>query len=120
MDSEIDLLVGAVRRFRDDRDWGQFHTLKHLAAGLAIEASELQELLLWKGDDEVDALAHTESGKERLRHEVADIMIFVLLLADKLDIDLSQTVREKIELNANKYPIDKARGNHTKYTAWQS
>jgi len=96
-------------QFRDDRDWEQFHTPKDLALALSIEASELNELFLWKGrEDKVD--------EDRLKEELADIVSFVLYLAHHYDLDLATIVKEKIEKNALKYPVEKSKGTATKYT----
>ena len=104
--------------FRDARDWKQFHTLKNLAAGLAIEAGELQELLLWKTDEQANAFARGD-GKEPLAEELADCMIFILYLAKMLDLDLNEAVVSKLAKNDLKYPADRARGRADKYTAYK-
>ncbi len=104
-----------VCRFRDERDWKQFHTPRHLAAAISIEAAELQEVLLWKSDD--DAAEPTENPHEfeRLRQELADVFIYTLLLADRAGIDLDSAVRDKLTLNEERYPIDRSRGRSAKY-----
>jgi NTP pyrophosphatase (non-canonical NTP hydrolase) len=102
--------------FRDQRNWKQFHDLKNLAMGLSIEAAELQELFLWKSREEVDEMLATEEGRGLLMDEMADIMIFLLYLSDGARIDLSTAVREKIEKNGKKYPVDKSYGSSRKYT----
>lgn len=116
--SDLKTLQDAVLAFRDARDWEQFHTLKNLAAGLAIEAGELQELLLWKSDEEAKDFANSE-GREALEEELADCMIFVLYLAKSLEIDLSDAVVAKLKKNERKYPVELARGRADKYTAYQ-
>ncbi|GAB4408841.1 MAG: nucleotide pyrophosphohydrolase [Bacteroidia bacterium] len=100
-------LVDALAAFRDARDWGQFHNAKDLA--LSIEAAELNELFLWKSPDAADPA--------RLKEELADVFAYALLLADRLGFDVRQIVLDKLELNAAKYPIDKARGSARKYDA---
>ena len=106
-------LLEKIIAFRDERDWQQFHNLKDLAAGLAIEAAELQEIFLWKSPDE---LAETIAAKKNeLSEELADITWFVLLLAHELNIDLNDAVEDKLQKNAAKYPADKVRGSSKKY-----
>ncbi len=102
--------------FRDRRNWKQFHDAKNLAMGLSIEAAELQELFLWKSPAETDALLATEEGREKLRDEMADIMIFLLYLSEGAGIDLARAVRDKIAKNDRKYPVDKSFGSNRKYT----
>lgn len=106
-------LVRKIVEFRDARDWQQFHTPKELAAGLAIEAAELQELFLWKKPEELAELI--ESKKSRISEELADVTWFVLLLSHELDIDLVKAVESKLLQNAEKYPADKVRGSSKKY-----
>ncbi len=94
-------------QFRNDRDWEQFHTSKDLAVALSIEASELLELFLWKGNEDCDA--------EKLKEELADVLMYALLLADKHQLDINQIILNKLELNNQKYPVEKAKGKATKY-----
>ena len=109
-------LVAAVARFRDDRDWAQFHTPKNLAAAIAIEAAELQERFLWKTDAEVDATMANAATKAGVAEEIADVVMFVMLLADRLGIDLAEAVAAKLVANDTKYPVKLARGSARKYT----
>lgn len=106
--SEIQELTAALKAFRDARNWAQFHNAKDLAIALSIEAGELNECFLWKTADEAKA--------EKVKEELADIFSFALLLADKYGFDVTEIVREKIQLNDAKYPVEKAHGNATKYT----
>lgn len=106
----------AVRAFRDARDWSQFHTPKNLAAALAIEAAELQECFLWKTDGEVEAEMATGPKREAAAEELADVMMFALLLADRLGIDIGQAITAKLAANERKYPVALARGTARKYT----
>jgi dCTP diphosphatase len=103
-----------IRAFRDERDWMQFHNHKDMAAALAIEASELQELFLWKNSGEVEEVAATR--QERLREELADVAVYLLELADNLGINLSEAILSKLAKNALKYPVEKAKGSNAKYT----
>ena len=96
--------------FRDERDWEQFHTPKDLALALSVEAAELNELFLWRKEGEpVD--------ESRVAEELADVMAYVIYLANRYDLDLPTIMARKIEQNALKYPIDESRGNATKYNA---
>ena len=103
-----------IRQFRDERDWLQFHNPKELAAAIAIEAAELQELFLWK-----DHSGSTEAAKRRadeLADEIADVAIYLFELADNLGLELGEAMLAKIAKNAVKYPVEKARGSDKKYT----
>ena len=109
-------LVAAVCRFRDERDWAQFHTPKNLAAATAIEAAELQERFLWKTDAEADHDLADAAKKAGVADEIADVVMFAMLLADRLGIDLAEAVTAKLAANEQKYPVTLARGNARKYT----
>jgi NTP pyrophosphatase (non-canonical NTP hydrolase) len=115
MDSWQDL-TAAIRRFRDQRDWSQFHTPKNLAAAIAIEAAELQEQFLWKTDKEIDQNLKGGPKREAVVEEIADVLMFVFLLADRLDIDVAKAITDKLAANELKYPVALARGNARKYT----
>lgn len=115
MDSWQDL-TASVRRFRDERDWSQFHTPKNLAAAIAIEAAELQEQFLWKTDKEIDRNLKGGPKREAVVEEIADVLMFALLLADRLDIDVAKAITDKLAANELKYPVALARGNALKYT----
>jgi NTP pyrophosphatase (non-canonical NTP hydrolase) len=101
-------LTQALLEFRNERDWEQFHNAKDLALGLSIEAAELNELFLWKQAEEVEV--------SRLKEELADVIAYALLLAEKHQLDVRQIVLDKIQLNAQKYPVEKAKGSARKYT----
>ncbi len=105
--SDIADLQKEALAFRDARDWAQFHNAKDLAAGLSIEASELLECFLWK-----DAKA---ADPAKVREEIADVLVYALLLAHEAKIDLPSAIREKLAKNAVKYPIEKAKGRADKY-----
>jgi dCTP diphosphatase len=109
-------IVAAVGRFRDDRDWAQFHTPKNLAAATAIEAAELQERFLWKTDAEVDQDLSDPAKLAGVADEIADVVMFAMLLADRLGIDLAEAITNKLAANEQKYPVARARGNARKYT----
>lgn len=109
-------LTAAVREFRDARDWRQFHTLRNLIVSLNLEAGELLELMQWKSDAEVEALAGEARTREALADECADVLLYLLLIAERSGIDLAAATRAKLQKNAVKYPVDKARGSRAKYT----
>ncbi len=117
--SDIQRLTDAANRFRDDRDWRQFHTPKDLATGLSLEAAEVLEHFLWKNGEQVTKYLEG-GGKAELRKELADVMIYLLFMAHDLGIDLEQAVHDKLAENARKYPVEKAKGKSDKYTAYQA
>lgn len=103
-----------IRQFVGERDWGQFHNPKDLSISLALEAAEVLEHFQWKNDAEM--AKHSTERKQDVADELADVLYWTLLLANKLDIDLTKAFSKKMAANAEKYPIDKAKGNHKKYT----
>ena len=105
--SDLEELRQAVVQFTRERDWDQFHNGKDLALALSIEAAELNEAFLWKDASEVDV------GK--VKEELADIVNYAILMADKYHLDIRQIVLEKIKRNAEKYPVEKAYGSAKKY-----
>ena len=109
-------LTKRLIEFRDARDWRQFQTLKNLIVSMNLEASEMLELTQWKNDDEVEAAIEDEAFMEKLTHETADIFVYLLMISERAGINLLQAAADKIELNAAKYPVEKARGNARKYT----
>ena len=102
--------ISQVLKFRDDRDWRQFHNPKDLAISLSLEAAELLECFQWSGKD-TEVAGKTAAMKE----ELSDVVIYALLLADRLGLDLDAAVREKIQINAAKYPVKESYGNSAKY-----
>lgn len=106
----MDALQQAVVSFRDQRDWKQFHDPKDVAISLSLEASELLELFQWKTSEQ--AL----KNKDAIREELADVLYWVLLLGHDLEINLASALKSKLNTNAKKYPVEKARGKATKYT----
>lgn len=111
-------ITAKIRAFRDERDWMPFHQPKDMAAAISIESSELLEHFLWKTPEECQARVATHG--EAIREEIADIAIYLFELADNLGVDLLQAMESKIEKNAAKYPVDKAKGSHRKYTELES
>ena len=115
-DVDIEALTKALLDFRDARDWRQFHTLRNLIISLNLEAGELLELTQWKSDDEVNAMLGDEGKMSALRDECADVLLYLLLIAEKGRFDLLQAAMVKLEKNAVKYPVDKCYGSSRKYT----
>jgi dCTP diphosphatase len=113
MDS-ISEITEKIRHFRDERDWAQFHNPKELAAAIAIEAAELQEIFLWKDYPETEQT--TVEKREAVSDEIADIAVYLFELADNLGITLGEAIAAKMTKNGAKYPIEKARGSNKKYT----
>ena len=104
--SDINEIIKSLKKFRNDRDWEQFHNPKDLALAINVEAGELLELFLWKSAE--------DANREKVKEELADIFAFSLLLADKYGLDVKEIVLEKIKQNGEKYPIDKAKGTAKK------
>ena len=100
-------LTDILIKFRDDRDWAQFHNAKDLALALSIEAAELNELFLWKKPE--------EANLEKIKEEFADVLGYVLLFAEKYNFDLNEIMMDKIKKNDEKYPVSKAKGTAKKY-----
>ncbi|UOD31585.1 nucleotide pyrophosphohydrolase [Massilia violaceinigra] len=111
--NRLDTIRSLARTFVEERDWGQFHTPKNLSSALSVEAAELLEHFQW-----LKTGTQEELGAEKLvqvRHEMADVLVYLVLLADQLDVDLGAAVQEKMVLNRAKYPADKVRGDARKY-----
>lgn len=104
---DFDQLMSKIVSFRDERDWKQFHNSKDLAIALNIETSELLELFLWKGNEDVNL--------DKLKEELADVLMYAFLLADKHQLNIQQIIESKIEINNKKYPVEKAKGTAKKY-----
>jgi dCTP diphosphatase len=113
----INQLTQKLREYADERDWQQFHSPKNLAMALSVEASELLEIFQWLKEDESYSL-NTEQ-QQQTEHEMADVFLYLLRMADRLDIDLIDVARKKILLNEQRYPADRVRGSAKKYTAYQ-
>ena len=113
---DIHELTRALLRFRDERNWAQFHTLRNLIVSLNLEAGELLELTQWKSDAEMASLLDDPKKHEALRDECADVLLYLLLIADRAGIDLEAAALEKLRKNAEKYPVDKSYGTSRKYT----
>ena len=105
--SDIEEIINELLKFRNERDWEQFHNAKDLVLAINVEAGELLELFLWKNAEEVK--------KEKVKEELADVFAFAFLLADKYGFDVKQIILEKVKQNGEKYPVDKAKGTAKKY-----
>ena len=105
--SDIDIILNELRKFNKERDWDQFHNGKDLAIGLSVEASELLEAFLWKAPE--------DASEETIKEELADVLNYAFQMADRYDLDIKQIMLDKIKRNAEKYPVEKARGSAKKY-----
>jgi NTP pyrophosphatase (non-canonical NTP hydrolase) len=105
--TQIKKITDELRKFRDERDWAQFHNPKDLALALSIEASELLELFLWKTAEQADA--------DKVKEELADVFAYAFMLADKYGLDVAQIMQDKLAKNKLKYPVAKSRGSAKKY-----
>ena len=103
--------INEVLKFRDDRDWKQFHNPKDLAISISLEAAELLEVFQWSAEDVV-----CENKIDKIREELADVVNYCILMADSCGLDLDEIVQEKVKLNSEKYPVEKAFGSKEKYT----
>lgn len=111
---ELNELQDLIIKFRDDRDWKQFHNPKDLAISLVLESTEFLEHFQWKNEKEIKE--HLKNRKEDVSEELADVLYWVLLIAYDLNIDLDRALVKKMAKNQAKYPVEKSRGKHTKYT----
>ena len=103
--------IKQVLKFRDDRNWKQFHNPKDLAISISLEAAELLEVFQWSADDVI-----CESKKDKIKEELADVVNYCILMADACDLDLDEIVQAKLKRNNEKYPVEKAYGSKEKYT----
>jgi len=111
--SDIKNLTEKIKKFRDERDWKQFHNPKDLALSIALEAAEVIEHFQWKNNQEV--AEYIKSNKDDIGEELADVLYWVLLMSHDLEIDIKEALEKKIVKNKEKYPVDKSKGKHTKY-----
>ena len=103
--------IDQVLKFRDDRDWKQFHNPKDLAISISLEAAELLEVFQWSGED-----LRCEEKIDKIKEELADVVNYAILMADVCNLDLDEIVRAKVKRNNEKYPVEKAYGVKDKYT----
>ncbi len=111
---DINTLKHRLRNFADTREWNQFHSPKNLSMALSVEASEIMEHFQWLTEEQSKDLP--QNKLDEVATELADTLLYLIRLADQLDVDLLTAAQEKIELNERKYPVNKARGNAKKYT----
>lgn len=111
--SEIRQIIEKIKKFRDERDWMQFHDPKNMAVSLILEASELLEHFQWKTIEEVEKYAR--QNKDEIKDEIADISLYLFELADNIGVDLIDAMNQKLKKNEEKYPVEKAKGKHAKY-----
>ena len=112
--SDFQEIVEKIKKFRDERDWGQFHNHKDMALSLVLEASEVLEHFQWKNPEEVEKYA--KQCKDQIAEELADVAMYLFELADNLGINLPEAIEDKLAKNSQKYPVEKAKGISTKYT----
>lgn len=111
--SDIKSLTEKIKKFRDERDWIQFHDPKSMAASITIEAAELLEHFQWRSKEEIEN--YIKAHKDEVAEEIADVAIYLFELTDNLGLDLIEIMENKLKKNAEKYPPEKAKGRHTKY-----
>ena len=111
----FETLTHSLIAFRYERDWKKFHSVKDLIISVCIEAGELLELTQWRGEEEMEKITSDPLYKARLEEECADILLYLLLVAEKAAFNLASAASAKIDSNRNKYPLDKARGTSKKY-----
>lgn len=104
----VQKIIQALRKFNDERDWSQFHDTKNVALAISIEASELNEVFLWKNPSDID--------NEKIKEELADVFLYSFLMADKCGLNVEQICMDKIKRNNEKYPVAKSKGKNLKYT----
>lgn len=109
-------LAKALERFATDRDWHQFHSPKNLVMALTGEVGELSEIFQWMTEAASKDAGHDPATASKVREELADVLLYLVRLSDVLGVDLNEAARQKLQLNAHKYPADKARGSSKKYT----
>ncbi len=113
MAKDIAGLLDKIKKFRDERDWKQFHNHKDMAISIALEAAELLEHFQWKNNEEIEKAA--KESREEIGEEMADILVYLLELSDNLGIDLVEAAEKKMKKNEIKYPVSKAKGTAKKY-----
>ena len=102
--------IGIIRKFREDRNWSQFHNPKDLAISISLEAAELLEVFQWSGSD-----TSCEGEMQRIKEELADVLVYCVHMADACGLDMDEIVQEKMKKNGEKYPVEKAKDKSDKY-----
>ncbi len=113
-------LKADIRQFVQERDWEQFHNPKDLAIGLSIEAAELLEHFRFRSDSEVAARLQDAGFRQKISHELADVLYFVLILCDYLELDATTILAEKMAISASRYPVHRVKGRNLKYTEYDA
>jgi len=116
MSDSIKNLMNQITEFRDARDWKQYHNPKDMAISISLEAAELLEIFQWSGSD---VKADTDKKRDKVKEELADVLIYSFLMANDMGLDISEIVMQKIETNNQKYPVEKSYGKSDKYTAYE-
>jgi NTP pyrophosphatase (non-canonical NTP hydrolase) len=111
--SDVKAILARILAFREARDWKQFHNPKDLSISLALEAAEVMEHFQWKNKEEMEK--HVEEHREEIGEELADVLYWVLLMGNDMNIDIFRALESKMDKNEKKYPVEKAKGKHTKY-----
>ena len=117
MGDSLERMGDRIEQFNAERDWAQFHNAKDVSISLALEAAELMEHFQWKNPDEIEA--HIRERKEEISDELTDVLYWVILFSRRFDIDLETAFERKMRENEEKYPVEKAKGRHSKYTSYQ-
>lgn len=112
--SDLKDLTRKIKKFRDERNWKQFHSPKDVAISLVLEASEVLEHFQWKNEEEIKT--HLKESRVEIGEELADVFYWVLLMCEDFGIDIKEALDKKLKKNEEKYPIEKAKDKHTKYT----
>ena len=116
MPSSFEDIHQRIQQFSEEREWTQFHSSKNLVLALVSEVGELAEIIQWKSDSELIDYLQTKTGKQRLSEEIADIAIYIIRICQQQNINLMEIIENKLEINAQKYPISKSKGSAAKYT----
>jgi NTP pyrophosphatase (non-canonical NTP hydrolase) len=114
----MDTMLERIVKFVNERNWEKFHNPKDLAISLNLEAAEVLEHFQWKSPQEIND--HVKNNKDDISDELVDVLYWVLLMSHYLDVDLKKAFERKMKQNEKKYPVDKARGKHSKYTTYQN
>jgi len=116
--TNIHELKELVKDFCNERDWDQFHNAKELAIGISTEAGELLDIFRFKSEEQMNALFQNDERRQQISNEMADVFYFLIRMAQKYNIDLTSELRRKIKINAQKYPVEKAKGCNKKYNEY--
>jgi len=118
-DDSLSRLTEVLRAFAEDRDWGQFHSPRNLVLALVGEVGELASLMQWVPDDEIERWLEADKNRSNFEAELADVLSYLLRLADTVNIDLARALKEKIALNESRYPRERSFGSAEKYTKYE-